>query len=90
MQQMVNARIIIAAARRDSLVVPVDQIDNTIRQVTDQLTEQYGSREALEEALAKDWFYSPGLAQVATEAETRGVSAAAPGRRAIWADQSFR
>ncbi|MBT5873205.1 MAG: hypothetical protein HOH43_07270, partial [Candidatus Latescibacteria bacterium] len=56
MKQMISARIIIAAAERDSLDVPVDQIDNSIRQVTDQLTEQYGSKEALEEALAKDGF----------------------------------
>ncbi|SVC78160.1 uncharacterized protein METZ01_LOCUS331014, partial [marine metagenome] len=56
MAQMINSRIIIAAAQRDSMAVPVDQIDNAIRQVTDQLTETYGSREALEQALAQDGF----------------------------------
>ena len=47
MTQMIDSRIIIAAARRDSITVPVDQIDNAIRQVTDQLSDKYGSREAL-------------------------------------------
>lgn len=56
MTQMIDSRIIIAAARRDSIAVPVDQIDNAIRQVTDQLSDTYGSREALEQALAQDGF----------------------------------
>ena len=54
LQQMIDARIIIAAAQRDSLDIPVDQIDNAVRQMTEQLQEQYGSDENLEQALAQE------------------------------------
>lgn len=54
LQQMIDARILIATARRDSLGIPVDQIDNAVRQISEQLQAQYGSQEALEQTLAQE------------------------------------
>jgi peptidyl-prolyl cis-trans isomerase SurA len=61
LDRMIDMRAMIAAARRDSLQIPVDQIDNNVRQFTDQLREGMGSQEALEKEVAesgmslRDW-----------------------------------
>lgn len=56
LKEMINNRIIIAAARRDSVEVPGDQVDNAVRRTTDQMIEQWGSQEALAQALAREGF----------------------------------
>ena len=50
---IIDTRIIIASAHRDSVLIPVDQIDSAVRQITDQYREQFGSQEALEKLVAK-------------------------------------
>jgi peptidyl-prolyl cis-trans isomerase SurA len=61
LDRMIDTRAIIAAARRDSVQVPVDQIDNAVRQFMDGLRESMGSQEALEQKVAesglamRDW-----------------------------------
>ena len=58
---IIDTRIIIASAHRDSVLIPVDQIDSAVRQITDQYREQFGSQEALEKLVAesgmsmRDW-----------------------------------
>ena len=58
---IIDTKIIIASAHRDSVAIPVDQIDNSIRQTTDQYREQFGSQEALEKLVEesgmsmRDW-----------------------------------
>lgn len=61
LSNMIDTRIIIASARRDSVLIPTDQIDNAVRQTTDQYRERFGSQEALEQLVAdsgmsmRDW-----------------------------------
>lgn len=53
LQQMIDGRIIIAVARRDSMQVTPDQVDADVKRYIDQMQQQYGSQEAVEKELAK-------------------------------------
>ncbi len=58
---MIDARVMLAYARRDSAQVPAEQIDGAVRQIVDQYTERLGSEEALERLVTnsgmtmRDW-----------------------------------
>ena len=58
---MIDTRVVLAYARRDSVRVPAEQINGAVRQIIDQYTEQLGSDEALEQLVTnsgmtmRDW-----------------------------------
>ena len=61
LDDMIDMRVVLAYARRDSVRVPAEQINGAVRQIIDQYTEQLGSEEALEQLVAnsgmtmRDW-----------------------------------
>jgi len=61
LDNMIDTRVVLAYARRDSVFVPVEQINNAVRQIVDQYTERVGSEEALEQLVSnsgmtmRDW-----------------------------------
>ena len=61
LDNMIDTRVVLAYARRDSVLVPVEQINSAVRQIVDQYTERLGSDEALEQLVAnsgmtmRDW-----------------------------------
>lgn len=60
-EKMIDTRALIAYARKDSVLIPTDQVDSAVRQFTDQLRQEAGSQEALEQKIAeyglaiRDW-----------------------------------
>ena len=48
LNNMIDTRVVLAYARRDSVRVPAEQINGAVREIVDQYTEQLGSEEALE------------------------------------------
>ncbi len=61
LNDMIDTRVVLAYARRDSVLVPAEQINSAVRQIVDQYTERFGSEEALEQLVAnsgmtmRDW-----------------------------------
>ena len=61
LDNMIDTRVVLAYARRDSVRVPAEQINGAVRQIIDQYTEQLGSDEALEQLVTnsgmtmRDW-----------------------------------
>ena len=61
LDNLIDTRVVLAYARRDSVMVPDEQINGAIRQIIDQYTEQLGSVEALEQLVTnsgmtmRDW-----------------------------------
>ena len=61
LDNMIDTRVVLAYARRDSVRVPAEQINGAVRQIIDQYTEQLGSNEALEQLVTnsgmtmRDW-----------------------------------
>ena len=61
LDNMIDTRVVLAYARRDSVRVPAEQINGAVRQIIDQYTEQLGSDEALEQLVSnsgmtmRDW-----------------------------------
>lgn len=61
LNNMIDTRVVLAYARRDSVRVPAEQINGAVREIIDQYTEQLGSEEALEQLVAnsgmtmRDW-----------------------------------
>ena len=61
LDNMIDTRVVLAYARRDSVMVPAEQINGAVRQIIDQYTEQLGSDEALEQLVTnsgmtmRDW-----------------------------------
>lgn len=61
LKDMIDTRVVLAYARRDSVRVPVEQVNGAVRQIIDQYTERLGSEEALEQLVAnsgmtmRDW-----------------------------------
>ncbi len=61
LDNLIDTRVVLAYARRDSVRVPDEQINGAIRQIIDQYTEQLGSDEALEQLVTnsgmtmRDW-----------------------------------
>ncbi len=61
LDDMIDTRVVLAYARRDSVRVPAEQINGAVRQIIDQYTEQLGSDEALEQLVTnsgmtmRDW-----------------------------------
>lgn len=61
LNDMIDTRVILAYARRDSVRVPPEQINGAVRQIIDQYTERLGSEEALEQLVTnsgmtmRDW-----------------------------------
>tara|TARA_B100000029_G_scaffold516824_1_gene635362 strand:- start:81049 stop:82365 length:1317 start_codon:yes stop_codon:yes gene_type:complete len=49
LNDMIDTRVVLAYARRDSVLVPIEQINGAVRQIVDQYTERLGSHEALEQ-----------------------------------------
>ena len=61
LERMIDTRAMIAYARKDSVLIPTDQGDSAVRQFTEQLRQEAGSQEALEQKIAeyglaiRDW-----------------------------------
>ena len=61
LNDMIDTRVVLAYARRDSVRVPGEQINGAVRGIIDQYTERLGSVEALEQLVAnsgmtmRDW-----------------------------------
>lgn len=53
LQQMIDGKVLTAAARRDSLQATADQVDATVKQEVERVQQQFGTPEALEQELAK-------------------------------------
>ena len=61
LNNMIDTRVILAYARRDSVRVPAEQVNGAVREIIDQYTERLGSGEALEQLVTnsgmtmRDW-----------------------------------
>ena len=61
LDDMIDTRIVLAYARRDSVRVPAEQVNGAVQQIIDQYTERLGSEEALEQLVMnsgmtmRDW-----------------------------------
>ncbi len=61
LNDMIDTRVMLAYARRDSVRVSAEQINGAVRQIIDQYTERLGSEEALEQLVTnsgmtmRDW-----------------------------------
>ncbi len=61
LNDMIDTRVVLAYARRDSVMVPAEQVNNAVRQIVDQYTQRLGSGEALEQLVTnsgmsmRDW-----------------------------------
>ena len=61
LNDMIDTRVVLAYARRDSVQVPVERINGAVRNIIDQYTERLGSEEALEQLVTnagmtiRDW-----------------------------------
>lgn len=61
LNNMIDTRVVLAYARRDSVIVPQEQINNAVREIVAQYTERLGSEEALEQLVTnsgmtmRDW-----------------------------------
>ena len=61
LNNMIDTRVVLAYARRDSVRVPVERVNGAVREIIDQYTEQLGSSDALEQLVMnsgmtmRDW-----------------------------------
>ena len=61
LDSMIDTRVVLAYARRDSVRVPADRINGAVKEIIDQYTERAGSEEALEQLVTnsgmtmRDW-----------------------------------
>ena len=61
LDDMIDTRVVLAYARRDSVRVPVERINGAVQEIIDQYTERLGSEEALEQLVTnsgmtmRDW-----------------------------------
>ncbi|MCY3772833.1 MAG: peptidylprolyl isomerase [Gemmatimonadetes bacterium] len=61
LNNMIDTRVILAYARRDSVRAPAEQVNGAVREIIDQYTERLGSGEALEQLVTnsgmtmRDW-----------------------------------
>lgn len=53
LQQMLDGKLIVAAARRDSVQVSRDQVDAAVKQDVERIQQQYGSQEGLDKELVQ-------------------------------------
>ena len=61
LKNIIDTRVMLAYARRDSVHIPVERINGAVREIIDQYTERVGSGEALEQLVTnsgmtmRDW-----------------------------------
>lgn len=61
LNNMIDTRVVLAYARRDSVRVPAERINGAVQEIIDQYTERVGSEEALEQLVTnsgmtmRDW-----------------------------------
>ena len=61
LDNMIDTRVVLAYARRDSVRVPAERINGAVQEIIDQYTERVGSEEALEQLVTnsgmtmRDW-----------------------------------
>lgn len=61
LNNMIDTRVVLAYARRDSVRIPAERVNGAVREIVDQYTEQLGSQEALEQLVTnsgmtmRDW-----------------------------------